>query len=264
MTKMKSFQLLFFLTTALFFSACSDDDDGGAPPVIDPTGSIEVENQTVVNGTLTIDMVVISEDGWLVIYRDNAGVQGTEVLGQTHLDAGTHNDVTVELDENVELIDGETLWAALHVDENEDGIFDWNGSTGIDVAIRTGLNNVAESFIVTVDSSVTAEDQQVIDNTITVSNVNLQEAGWLVIHADADGSPGAVIGVSDPLTAGSHDDVVITLDETAEVNVGDMLWIMMHSDTGVVGEYEFDGANGLDLPVTDGEGPIMTSITVTE
>jgi hypothetical protein len=266
MIKKKNYWLAFFLSTAMIFISCSDDDDGGTPPVIDPTGSIMVEDHSLMNGMVTINNVVISDDGWLVIYRDNVGAVGTEIIGYTHIDAGTHDDVTVELDEDV--VDGETLWAALHVDDDDDGEFDWDGSTGTDVPIRTGVAHVAESFIVTVDSnSVTAENQSIgDDNSITVSNVMLEEAGWIVVHNDEDGNPGEVLGVSDLITAGSHNNVVIDLGDS-EVNVGDTLWIMLHTDTGTAGEYEFDpeSDDDFDLPILDGDNqPVMISITVTE
>ncbi|WP_029036097.1 DUF7282 domain-containing protein [Salinimicrobium xinjiangense] len=270
MIKQKNYLVVLFLATIGLFTACSDDDDGGAPPVIEPTGSIVVEDQTLMNGMVTVSNVEMSNDGWLVIYKDNAGVLGTEVLGHTHVEAGSHEDVTVELDESA-LTSGEVLWAALHVDSDEDGEFDWNGITGTDSPVRSGTVPVAESFTLNIDSSgemntVSVGDQAVVDGTITVDNVVLAEAGWIVVHANNDGAPGEVVGISEVLTAGNHDDVTITFNDSAEVNVGDMLWIMLHSDTGVAGEYEFDGGdNGLDLPVFDGEGnPVMVSITVTE
>lgn len=266
MIKKRNFLVALFVATAALFTACSDDDDG-TPPVIAPTGSIVVEDQNLMDGMLTISNVVISDDGWLVLYRDNAGVQGTEILGSSHIEAGTHEDVTVELDEGVELTTGETVWVALHVDDDDDGVLDWNGTSGTDVPIRSGTLNVAESFTVTIESnSVTAEDQAIADdNSITISNVTLEENGWIVVHNEVDGAPGEVIGVSDLIVAGSHDDVKVILDESATVNVGDILWVMLHTDTGTAGLYEFDGVNGFDLPVlNDDDTPVMISVTVTE
>lgn len=261
----RNYFLLLLFSTAMFLTSCSDDDDSGTPPVVNPTGSLQVGDQAVMNGMITIDNVMVSDDSWVVIYRDGAGTQDNEVLGSTHVEAGNHDDVMVELDDVSSITDGETLWAALHVDSDEDGILDWDGTTGGDVAIT----NASDSFVVTVDedgeNAMTVEDQAVVDNTLTVSNVQLAGAGWVVVHADNDGSPGEVIGVSDVLAMGSSDDVAITLDESAEVAAGDTLWIMLHNDTGEDGVYEFDGENGLDLPVMgDDNTPVMTSITVTE
>lgn len=267
MIRKKNFLAVLFFATVAMFTACSDDDDGGTPPVIEPTGMVEVEDQALMNGTITVSNVEISDDGWLVIYRDNAGVQGTEILGHAHIDDGMQEDFTVDLDDDVQVTDGEMLWAALHVDSDDDGQFDWDGVTGVDVPVRSGVNPVADSFIISIDApnSLMADNQAVTDNSITVNNVTLEEDGWIVVHADNEGSPGQVIGVSDVITAGSHDDVSITFNESADVNVGDTLWLMLHSDTGAAGEYEFDGENGLDLPVMgEDDAPVMISITVTE
>lgn len=259
----RNYFLLLFFSTALFLTSCSDDDDAGTPPVVNPTGSLEVGDQAVVNGMVTIENVEVSDDSWIVIFRDNAGTQDTEILGQTHVDAGSHDNVTIDLGDT-DLTEGETLWAALHVDKGEPGIFDWDGTMGADVAIKSGNANVTRSFTVNLNS-LTVEDQAVVDNTITISNVVLEGDGWIVVHADSEGAPGAVIGVSELITAGSHDNVVITFDESAEVSVGDDLWIMLHEDTGVAGEYEFDGESEFDHPLTgDDDAPIMTSITITE
>ncbi len=264
----RNYFLLLFFFTAMFFTSCGDDDDAGIP-VVAPTGSLGVGDQTIINGMITLDDVMISDDGWVVLYRDNSGTQGTEIVGQTFIEAGTYQDVMVELDTDADISDGETLWAALHVDINRDEVLDWDGTTGGDVPVRSGANNVSESFVVSLnlpgENSITAVDQPVTDNSITVMNVSLEESGWVVVHADADGGPGEVIGVSSVLAPGDHEDVVITLDDTAVVNVDDVLWIMLHLDNGVPGEYEFDGANGFDPPVLDeNDDPIMTSITITE
>lgn len=267
MIRKKNFLVALFVATATFFTACSDDDDGGTPPVIAPTGSIEVDDQTVVNGTVTVNNVEISDDGWIVIYRDNAGVIGSEILGYHHIDDGEQENVVVDLNDDIEVTNGEMLWAGLHVDSNDDGEFDWDGTTGVDVPVGSGAMQVADSFTVTVDepNSVTAGDQAVSENSITVDNVTMEEAGWLVVHADNEGAPGEVIGISDVISAGSHDNVIVTFNDSADVNVGDTLWLMLHSDTGVAGEYEFDGENGLDLPVMGSDDtPVMISITVTE
>lgn len=268
MIKKKNFLVALFVATATLFTACSDDDDG-TTPVIGPTGTIMVENQTLMDRMVTVSNVEISDDGWLLIYRNNAGILGTEILGYTHIESGSHQDVTVELDEDLEISSGEVLWAALHVDENDNNQLDWDGFTGVDIPVRSGDDPVAESFIVTIESnSVTAADQAISDdNSITVSNVLLEEAGWIVVHNDNDEGPGEeILAISGLITAGSHDNVEIEFEDSAEVNVGDKIWIMLHTDTGTAGVYEFNGgANGFDLPVLGADNkPVMTSITITE
>lgn len=90
--------------------------------------------------------------------------------------------------------------------------------------------------------SVTVSDQDVENGTVTIDSVVAAGPGWIVIHADQNGSPGPDIGFS-PVEEGENTDVVVELDEA---QVTDRLYAMLHDDLGVVGTYEFPGA---DLPV---------------
>ena len=86
-------------------------------------------------------------------------------------------------------------------------------------------------------AELSAEDQTGDGTEVTVASVTLPADGYLVIHGDADGSPGPVIGHSDLLAAGESTDVVVTLDEplTATATV----WPMAHIDTNGNGAYDF-------------------------
>jgi len=66
------------------------------------------------------------------------------------------------------------------------------------------------------DASVTFEDQTVENGTVTVANVTVPEGGYVVIHDDSlfDGDAvGSVVGVSDYLEPGTHENVSVTLYE---------------------------------------------------
>lgn len=86
-------------------------------------------------------------------------------------------------------------------------------------------------------AELSAEDQTGDGTEVTVASVTLPADGFVVVHADADGSAGPVIGHSDLLAAGESTDVVVTLDEplTATATV----WPMAHIDTNVNGAYDF-------------------------
>lgn len=105
--------------------------------------------------------------------------------------------------------------------------------------------------------SVTVGDQTSGGTTITVTQVTAAEPGWLVIHANADGKPGPVLGQAS-VPAGTTDNVVVTLNtplgETAPV------WAMLHVDAGTVGTYEFPGADG---PVMVNDTIVMASLIAT-
>lgn len=271
----KNLLLMFMFLTALGFTACSDDDDDIEEVM--PSGSITVMDQQLDNGTLTIGNVEMSQDGWVVIHRDNGngGPMVPEIISEpVMVDAGETSDVTVQLKDGVEIEDGDTLWAMLHTDDGEIGVYEFDGSNGLDAPIMTeGGAIVTESFTVSVMNenpmgTITVVDQAVMDNTITVGTIELDQAGFVVVHADnGEGGPQVPEIISEPvyLEAGTNNDVEITFTESADVNVGDTLWIMLHNDTGEEGVYEFDGENGLDMPLTDeNEDIIVTPIEVIE
>jgi predicted lipoprotein with Yx(FWY)xxD motif len=103
-----------------------------------------------------------------------------------------------------------------------------------------------------VSNAVTVEDQALGQgNTITVASVTADVDSWLVVHAQADGGPGPVLGYS-PVSAGENQDVVVEIDEAGAT---DTLYAMLHVDAGTAGEYEFPGE---DVPAVDAEGNVVT------
>lgn len=102
-------------------------------------------------------------------------------------------------------------------------------------------------------------------NQVVISNIDSQVDGWIVIHrsnADNDGPQVPEIIGKAMVEAGSNSDVSIQLDEG--VANDETLWAMLHNDTGTIGEYEFDGENGLDLPVTFNDDIVMDSFMITQ
>lgn len=121
----------------------------------------------------------------------------------------------------------------------------------------TATSTETASTAATVAPSVTVGDQESDGTTVTVAQVTAAEQGWLVIHANADGKPGPVLGqVSIP--AGTTDNVVVTLD--TPLSGTEPVWAMLHVDGGVVGTYEFPGA---DSPVMVNDAITMASLMVT-
>jgi hypothetical protein len=95
--------------------------------------------------------------------------------------------------------------------------------------------------------SVVVNDQEIQNGTVTVASVVSDGPGWIVIHADDNGAPGAVIGHA-AVTDGENTDVVVEIDEAAATET---LYAMLHTDAGQVGTYEFPGD---DVPVqVDGQ-----------
>ena len=93
-----------------------------------------------------------------------------------------------------------------------------------------------------VNPSVTVSEQPIEDGTVTVDEVVAAGPGWIVIHADDNGSPGPDIGWT-AVEEGTNTDVVVEIEEDQAT---DTLHAMLHDDLGTEGEYEFPGA---DVPV---------------
>ena len=91
--------------------------------------------------------------------------------------------------------------------------------------------------------SVSVTDQSIEAGTVTIAKVVSDGAGWLVIHAQADGKPGSILGYS-PVSDGENQDVMVEIDN---VNATETLYAMLHTDAGEVGQWEFP--DGPDAPV---------------
>ena len=102
-----------------------------AAPEMSAMASVEVADQELVDGTVTIAKVVSSGAGWMVIHADNNGAPGP-VLGETAVQDGENTEVKVQLD-----LAGatETLHAMLHVDAGQVGTYEFPGA---DVPVKQG------------------------------------------------------------------------------------------------------------------------------
>jgi predicted lipoprotein with Yx(FWY)xxD motif len=111
---------------------------------------------------------------------------------------------------------------------------------------------VAEEEAPMVSNAVVVSDQALSESgTVTVASVTSDTAGWLVIHAQADGSPGPILGRTQ-VSAGENNDVVVEIDPAGATET---LYAMLHVDAGTAGEFEFPGEDG---PALDAEGNVVT------
>lgn len=264
---MKTKLLLWALFAGVLILSCNEDDDGGREPVFTPQGYLKVWNQIYDDGLVTIDFIQLNHDGWVAIYRYTD--QREELLGYTFLESGTHEDVSVDLGEFPALENGDTLMAVLHLDVNENEEFDWDGQSGIDLPLQRGYWVVSQQFKITINGAswITVEDQAIIDNKINIANVDLEKVNeewfegetlWLVAHNEPDYGPGDVVGLSQVLTIGSHNNVMINFDQP--IGVGETIWLVLYNDAGIIGNFEI----GIDKPLWDSEKEdlLMTSITI--
>lgn len=258
--------LTLSLVVLLPFMACDNSSTGGDDQdIIMP--EVSVDAQGTMNGNqVMIDAVTAPQDGWIVIHRSNAsndGPQVPDIIGKAQVSEGDNSNIAIQLEEGVS--DEETLWAMLHIDDGAIGEYEFDGQSGLDAPVVFESNIVMASFdIMQTDPMIMAEDQ-VNQGDIFTMNVDAAEDGWIVIHASNATNDGPqipeIIGKT-AVTAGMNTNVEVSVD--AEIQTGDVLYPMLHFDTGTIGEYEFDGQNGFDGPVLDGTDIVLTSFTVLE
>lgn len=96
-----------------------------APPAAEPSGSVDVANQPISNGGITVANVTAGQDGWIVAHLDEGGRAG-KVLGQTFVKQGDNKNVAIKLSEDVPI--GGKLWPMLHVDAGTLGTYEFPGA----------------------------------------------------------------------------------------------------------------------------------------
>jgi hypothetical protein len=89
-----------------------------------PHDSIDVSDQPLVDGSITIADVSAAQDGWIVAHKDEGGHAG-KVIGFTPVKRGDNRDVQIKLDEDVPV--GGVLWPMLHVDAGTIGVYEFPG-----------------------------------------------------------------------------------------------------------------------------------------
>ncbi len=240
-------------------AGCSTINEGlvDEPPL---EASVTVRDQAVDPATVVhIDRVVSPSGGFLVVHAgDGAGGIGAPIGVSSYLASGTIDGLDVTISRGA--VDGETLYAMLHndggdeeygfpEDETDGPVFDANDQV------------IAPPFTVTIpsdldpDPSAVTVSSQIADpsTTVVIDEVLAAEDGFLVVHeANEEGDIGGVIGVSSLLPAGTHEGVVVVLDQAVED--GELLFAMLHRDGDGDGFYVFPGPDG---PVLDGDGVVI-------
>jgi len=87
--------------------------------------------------------------------------------------------------------------------------------------------------------------------SVVVRLVELVNSGYVVIHEDAEGAPGGVIGVSE-LFIGSNENKTVNLERASVA--GETLHAMLHTDDGD-GVFTFPGP---DVPLKDENDKVLT------
>ena len=213
--------------------------------------AVTVNNQVSTDGTVTVAQVNSAAQGFIVIHADNDGSFG-QVIGFAPVYAGANYNVIVDIDTTLAT---STLYAMLHEDTGEIGVYEFGTVEGADGPVAVDGEVVTPTFTAEV---VAASDQMVDMNTVTIDSVTLSTDGFVVVHAGDAESFGAVLGFA-AVPAGTSTDVIVEL----EGDMTDVVWPMLHVDTGEAGVYEFGTVEGADGPVAvDGAVATMPIWTV--
>ena len=141
------------------------------------------------------------------------------------------------------------------------------------VAVTAAGANMGQSDVVaqvddTETATVTFDDQDSDGNTVTVDSASLPDGGFVTIHDSTllDGDAiGSVVGTSEYLEPGDHEDVTVELDES--IDGTQTLIAMPHMDTNENQQYDFVTSEGLDDTPYLADGGAVTddaSVTVTD
>jgi len=251
-------KLLFvsaFLTLALALSACGPQSapatDVHQPaateaPVEPVTPGVEVMDQDISDGSVTVPSVNMAVDGWVVIHTTNAEGKPGPVIGYAPVPAGTSSDVQVSIEADQAT---PQLFAMLHIDTGVAGTYEFPGD---DVPVKDGEAIVMKPFNLSgLKATVSVGDQEVNDGSVMIDSTFMLQPGWVVIHTtNAEGKPGPVIGYA-ALPVGSSQEVLVGIEAD---QITPQLFAMLHVDAGMAGMYEFPGE---DVPVKDGEAIVM-------
>ncbi|MBW7882908.1 MAG: fasciclin domain-containing protein, partial [Caldilineaceae bacterium] len=125
------------------------------------------------------------------------------------------------------------------------------------VLIALALLGLAPAVLAQYTPEIFTVDQAIVDNMVNITRVTSDGPGWIVIHADADGQPGPVLGyVAVPNGISANMKVEVTPEGRTET-----LYAMLHVDAGDVGAYEFP--DGPDLPAKVRDKIVVKAFQVT-
>ncbi|MFC1961371.1 hypothetical protein ACFLYO_11765 [Chloroflexota bacterium] len=197
---------------------------------------VEVADQLSLDGAVLVASAYSEGLGFIVIHADNGeGVPGP-AIGQHALNAGWSYNIRIDIDTTMAT---PVLFAMLHADDNALGVYEFGQIEAADGPVMVDNAPVSSAFNVT---SLRVQDQSLGgEDELVIRAVTMPESGWVVVHADADGSFGEVVGQA-LIEAGTTTALQIPLTGSPT----NVLWPMLHVDTGVAGEYEFSEVEGAD------------------
>jgi hypothetical protein len=213
--------------------------------MMDGVPSVTVADQVSLDGSVTVESSYSAGPGFIVIHIDNNGAPGP-IAGVRAVNPGWNYNVVIDVDTTMVT---PTLFAMLHLDDCAVGTYEFGTVQGCDAPVAVDGNVVTPAFSVAV---INAYDQPYSEAGIGITSATIDTLGWMVIHSEADGAPGPVLGQAQ-LQPGTQSVIVAVAAEGRTDN----LWPMLHVDTCAEGTYEFGTVEGCDGPVVV-EGAVAT------
>ncbi len=125
------------------------------------------------------------------------------------------------------------------------------------VLILLALLGIAPAVLAQFTPDIFTVDQPVVDGQVNITRLTSNGPGWVVIHADDGGQPGAVLGyAAAPGGINANLKVPVTT-----AGLTDAVFAMLHTDGGAEGVYEFP--DGPDAPVSVNDRIIMHPFAIT-
>jgi hypothetical protein len=211
--------------------------------------TIEASDQLTMDGTVMVSRVVTPGAGFVVIHADGTNNSLGEAIGFAPVGGGENSDLQIPIDMSKAT---PVLHAVVHTDDHEIGKYEFGTVKGADEPAMVNGKTVESALHI---STLFATDQ-IVKNQVTVARVIVQQPSWVVIHAgDANGFSEAIGETF--VDSGATSNVTVDIDETKRT---DILWPMIHTDTGAAGKFEFGTVDQTDLPLALNDKAAMLPI----
>jgi len=227
---------------------------------LEGTATIDFADQTADGQRVTIEEVSLSEGGFVAVYGDVAvDADPDSVIGvSSYLEAGTHENVTIELDEP--LAESGAVVAVAHHDTNRDEAFDYvdsDGETDPPYVTGAGAPALGGAFVTVAEApdeptgSLSVADQTGNGSSLTVAEANASVPYAVTATYDGETVESETFAAGEPVTNRSLElEPPLSENATVSVSVVDEDGSTLANET-----IEYTVAAGPDGPTEPDEGP---------
>ena len=262
---------LLVLSIALLVGACSYETAGttttteatlsNTPPATTPA-AIVISDQRVEGSSLVVDSVTLPAPGFVVVREDDGGSAGAVIGVSEVLPIGIVERVPVPF--FVPLAEATLVHVTVQIDMDGNGLFEYQPPEFIDaIATReTGepASATARLMLLAPLSPADAQlDEQTTDGTtLTVASASLPGPGFVAIQKNEAQEPGAIVGTSDLLPAGTVTDLRFELDPP--LRASQLVFAVVYVDRNENGV--FDPGDAADAMGVRGDGTLAIGSAV--